>query len=128
MPVTRTLKPGQPGTRRFQACWGDKLVAVRYRRSANTVYTTIEIIVDEREQPRPGVSLNAVHADRRAAMVAVRIAYEEHVLRNAAKRNHARWDKTHKVWLMPRGTAVALGLQDRVVEGLAEQCTESELW
>lgn len=128
MDVIRTLKPGQPGTRRFQDHWGDQLVAVRYRRSARSNFTTIEIIVDERQQPEPGVSLNAVHAYRRQRVVAVKVAWEEVAIRAALKRNQARWSKDHKVWLLSYSAAVALGLRDRIVEGLAERCPEIELF
>jgi len=127
MEVIRTLRPGQPGTRRFQNHWGDKLVAVRYRREQRTVYTTIEVIVDERDQPDPGVSMNAVHAYRREQIVAVRIAYEEHAVRDAAKRSGGRWSPDNKVWLLSYSTAVALGLRDRVIEGMAEKCSELAL-
>lgn len=76
MEVVRTIKPGQPGTRRFQKHWGDNLVAVR----------------------------------------------------TSAKNNRARWSADHKVWLMPSGTAVALGVSGRVIEGLAERCNDVEMY
>lgn len=128
MQVIRTIQPGQPGSRRFQKHWGDSLVAVRYRRNNRKLITTIEIIVDERVQSEPPISLNAVHAHQRRKMVAVRIAYEESSLRNAAKANRARWSVEQKVWVMPYSTAVALGLQSRVVEGLAEKCADVEMY
>ena len=88
MAVIRTLKPG---SRKFQKYWGDKHVAVRYRRSKRKLYTTIEIVVDEREQPHSDVSLNAVHSFKRRQFVARPIAFEENVLRAAAKRSGAKW-------------------------------------
>ena len=128
MEVIRTIKPGMPGSRRFQKHWGENLVAVRYRREANKLYTTIEIVVDEREQSRPNISLNAVHTFKRRQLVAVPIAFGEGVLRAAAKQNHAKWSAVKKVWVMPYTTAVALGIQNRVIEGLAERCTDVELF
>jgi hypothetical protein len=52
MDVIRTIKPGRPGSIRFYQGWGEKLVAVRYRRDTekNKIYTTLELIVDGREQ------------------------------------------------------------------------------
>ena len=74
MEVIRTIKPGMPGSRRFQKHWGENLVAVRYRRSANKLYTMIEISVDERDQSHLQISLNAVHSFRRGQLVAIPIA------------------------------------------------------
>jgi hypothetical protein len=128
MEVIRTIKPGMPGSRRFQKHWGENLIAVRYRRDANKLYTTIEIVVDEREQARHPISLNSVHTFKRRQLVAIPIAFEEGTLRAAAKRNHAMWSVSRKVWVMPYSTAVALGLQNRVIEGLAERCTDVELF
>lgn len=60
---------------------------------------------------------NALHAFRRQQLVAIPIAYEEIALRAAAKRGGA----------MPYLTAVALGIQNRVIEGLAEKCSDVEM-
>lgn len=128
MEVIRTIKPGMPGSRRFQKHWGENLVAVRYRRGGNKLYTTIEIVVDEREQSHPTISLNAVHSFKRHQFVAIPIAYEEAELRAAAKRNRAMWSAEKKVWIMSYGTAVALGVHNRVVEGLAEKCSDVEMY
>ncbi|CAA0080307.1 Uncharacterised protein [Halioglobus japonicus] len=96
MEVIRTIKPGMPGSRQFQKHWGDNLVAVRYRRNRSKLYTTIEIVVDEREQSHPDISLNAVHSFRRRQLVALPIAFE--------------------------------GVYNWVVEGLAEKCTDVEIF
>ena len=68
-----------PGSQQFQQHWGDNLVAVRDRRSKSKFYTTIEIVVDEREQPHPNVSLNAVHSFKRRQIVALPSAFEKDV-------------------------------------------------
>ncbi|MCB1689026.1 MAG: hypothetical protein KDI33_11085 [Halioglobus sp.] len=128
MEVIRTIRPGLPGTRRFQKHWGDNLIAVRYRRDARKLYTTIEIVVDERDQPPSGVSLNGVHAFKRRQLVAIPIAFEERALRAVAKQNKAMWSVRKKVWVMPYNTAVALGVQNRIIEGLAEKCADVELF
>jgi hypothetical protein len=36
----------------------------------------------------------------------------------------ARWSKMKKVWLMRYQTAVVLGIQDRIVQGLAEESAD----
>jgi hypothetical protein len=128
MDVIRTIRPGMPGSRRFQKHWGENLVAVRYRRDEQKVYTTIEIIVDEREQSDPRISLNSVHAFKRQQIIAVVIAFDERTLRAKAIQAGAQWSAKAKAWLMTYNTAVALGLQHRIVEGLAEKCTDVELF
>ncbi len=129
MEVMRTLRPGDPGTKRLYAHWGDKLIAVRYRRNTQTkkIITTIEIVIDEREQPPTGVSMISALAYRRQQVVAVPIAWEEHELRKNVKQIGARWSKQQKVWLMKHQNAVTLGLQDRIIEGLAEKCTDVDI-
>jgi hypothetical protein len=126
MDVIRTIKPGKPGSVRFYRRWREKLVAVRYRHDArnNKIYTTIEIIVDEREQAPPDISLVSAHAYQRQQPVALPIAWEEHELRARAKQMGARWSRLRKVWLMRYQTAVVLGIRDRIVPGLAEECTD----
>ncbi len=129
MDVIRTIRPGKPGSARFLQHWGDRLVAVRYRKDAAThkLYTTIEIIVDEREQAPEGVSLTHQHAARRNEIVAVPIGYDELELRSQVKQQGARWSREKRVWLMRYDVAVVLGVQNRVIEGLAEQCTDVDI-
>lgn len=45
------LKPGQRGTKKLQAMYGDRLICVRYRYDAEhgRRLKTIELIVDEKE-------------------------------------------------------------------------------
>ena len=51
MNIIKTFRPGDDGTKRYTDKYGQQLCAVRYRRSPcqKTVYTTVEIIVAERE-------------------------------------------------------------------------------
>lgn len=84
--------------------------------------------MDKREQARHPISLNSVHTFKRRQLVAIPIAFEEGTLRAATKRNHAMWRVSRKVWVMPYSTAVALGLQNRVIEGLAQTRTDVELF
>ncbi len=50
MEVIKKLSPGAPGTKKLIRLFGDTLVCVRYRvnRQTNTRYTTVELIVEER--------------------------------------------------------------------------------
>jgi 2'-5' RNA ligase len=90
--VIRTIRPGKPGSTRFLQHWGDRLVAVRYRKDneAGKLYTTIEIIVDERELPPEGVRFSQHRTVRRNTVVAGPIHYEEYDLRMQAKQYGAR--------------------------------------
>ncbi|MCR9105430.1 MAG: hypothetical protein NXI15_09080 [Gammaproteobacteria bacterium] len=129
MDVTRTIKPGQPGSKRFQRHWGDRLVAVRYRqdRARREIYTTIEIIVDTRDIPPENVSLNAVQAYKKQQPVAVTINWDEVALRQAAKKLGARWSQQQRVWVMRYSAAETLALQSRVTPGLAERCADVDI-
>ncbi len=51
MRVLLHLKPGQKGTKKLSAQYGDRLVCVRYRYDAqrNKRFKTIELIVEERD-------------------------------------------------------------------------------
>ena len=36
----------------------------------------------------------------------------------------ARWSQMKKVWIMRYQTAVVLGIRDRIVQGLVEECID----
>jgi hypothetical protein len=65
-----------------------------------------------------------LHAHRRQQPVAAAIDWGEHELRTRAKHRDARWTQLKKVSLMNYGTAVALGVTDRIVDGLVEECID----
>ncbi|WP_298816136.1 hypothetical protein [Chloroflexus sp.] len=57
------LKPGQRGTKKLQALYGDRLVCVRYRYDAESGrrLKTIELIVEEKQwSPRAQSEQNAL--------------------------------------------------------------------
>ena len=129
MDVIKTIKPGEPGSRRFIGKYGDDLVNVRYRKapSGDTIYTTIEIIVDRR-QYAPNINHRTVNSLRNKEAVAVTIAYQETELRQQAKSEGALWSRKQKVWVMWYSQAVKLGIANRIVANLAEECTDIELY
>lgn len=126
MEVIKTIKPGRSGTKRFSQRYGDRLCAVRYRTSecGQKIYTTVEIIVDERSKPQPRISERAYQIRKGQEPVALKISYEEIDLRQLAKNAGARWSKTAKAWITRRHIAISLGLADRIVEGLVDRCTD----
>jgi hypothetical protein len=109
-----TLRPGDPGTKRYVEKHGDRLVAVRYRydEEASKRYTTVEIVVDE----RPWAAAPVVRDPDR--LVGLRIEYGEESLRRAVRAAGGRWDPEVRLWWIPIHCAVQLGLESRIVRRL----------
>ncbi|SEA22005.1 hypothetical protein [Microbulbifer marinus] len=126
MQVIKTMRPGQPGARRFERRFGRRLCAVRYRESpcGKKILTTVELIIDERTKPAPGVSHTALHANRNAEAVALSVGREETAMQQLIKQAGGRWSRTGKAWVLLRETAVTLGLRHRIVENLIESCRD----
>ena len=110
--ISKKLAPGQPGTKRYQRQFGDALVCVRYRINPKTArrYTTVEIVVDEKQLPgfpAPGGTTDET-------LVALAITYGETELRQRVKQAGARWDQNRKAWIVPYRIARQLGLHGRI--------------
>lgn len=127
MTVVKTIRPNEPGAKRYFDEWGEKLVAVRYRKSEQDglCHTTIEIIVETRGTElgssagaRPNLNQN------KNGIVAIRIKFEEKALRERLKRAGALWSQHQKLWLVRYKTVSALGLTGRIVAGAAENCKD----
>ena len=105
-PVRHTLRPGQRGTRRYVAEYGERLVCVRYRFDARRQQrvTTVEIVVDR-----------AASAPRPSTEIGVRVAWGEADVARRVKRAGGTWDGHLKLWRLPAGDARRLGLEDRIV-------------
>jgi hypothetical protein len=114
METRTTLRPGQKGTRKLAARFGERLVCVRYRYDAQAGrrYTTVELVVSSGPwRPKPRLPRR-----RDDDIVAVRIAYREADLRERAKRLGAVWRPAQKLWELSWLDAKRLGLSDRVVD------------
>ena len=113
METRLTLRPGQHGTRKLVARYGERLLRVRYLYDAKggRRLKTVELIVESVAwQPR------ARRMRRRDdEVVAVRIAYHEAELRERAKRLGAVWRPAQKLWEIQWGDAKKLGISERVV-------------
>jgi len=118
--VLQTLKPGQPGTKKLAARFGDRLLSVRHRADVDRGlrYTTVELIIDEaplaRRVRRPRAPSTPTDPN---PMVGVRIFFRESDVRERAKAAGAIWRPRHKLWEMDWRTARSLGLANRVVCG-----------
>ena len=126
MKVIKTMRPQDRGARRFIDRYGKRLCAVRYRSSdcGTRVFTTVEVIVDERPRTPQGMDLNALHAHRMQQAVALRIAFNETEIRQAIKAVGGKWSRQVQAWITTRDKAVVLGLSHRIEEGLAEACRD----
>lgn len=105
--VTRSLRPGQPGTLKLMRLYGRGLVCVRYREDARgqTRFTTVEIVVDQSPTVRR-------LTDR--SILWVRLAWGEAELASRAKAMGARWDPAVRLWKMSYKAVKALNLRSRV--------------
>ena len=106
------LKPGQKGTKRLLAQYGDRLICVRYRYDPNRKkrLKTVELLVEETDWRPPGPP----YADDQ--VVGVRIAFDEAAVRERAKQAGGRWNPDRRVWELRYRDAVALKLATRIVK------------
>jgi hypothetical protein len=107
----RKLQPGQAGTKKLLAEYGERLVCVRYRydRENKRRIKTVELVIAEGPwQPRPAkIPANA--------MMHLRITYGEVVLRNLVKAAGGKWNRDQQAWELPYHEVVRLGLAERIV-------------
>lgn len=116
METRLTLRPGQNGTRKLAARFGERLVCVRYRydEQRRKRYTTVELIVAEADWTPRARSPRATRSpdDR----VYVRVAWREEGLRAKLKALGALWRPRFRLWELPWGAVRALEIEDRVVQ------------
>jgi hypothetical protein len=113
METRLSLAPGQNGTKKLLARYGERLVCVRYRYDAarKVRHKTMELIVEtipwapNRRNPRREPE----------DMVSVRIEFSETALREQIKAVGAIWRPKHRLWEVDWKTVRELGLQTRVV-------------
>ena len=116
MEVTRKIKPGENGSKRYLRAYGDRLICVRYRndRANRKNLVTVELIVAEHPQPSGHHELfNAMypHPNR---WVMVRIGYQEKQLQQAIKQRGGKWIKSKQLWGLPYRVVQELKLEDRM--------------
>ncbi|OGA42592.1 MAG: hypothetical protein A3G24_23225 [Betaproteobacteria bacterium RIFCSPLOWO2_12_FULL_62_13] len=113
METRLSLAPGQNGTKKLLARYGDRLVRVRYRYDPKhgVRHKTVELIVETMPwNPKTRHPRREPHD-----MVAVRIGYSETVLRERIKDAGGIWRARQRLWEVDWKTARDLGLQSRVV-------------
>ena len=113
METRLSLAPGQNGTKKLVATYGERLVCVRYRYDLQRKlrHKTVELIVET----MPWVPRGRHPRREPHDMVAVRIAYAETELRERIKAAGAIWRPRQKLWEVDWKTVRDLALQSRVV-------------
>jgi len=113
METRLSLAPGQNGTKKLLATYGERLLRLRYRYDAarGVRHKTVELIVETiKWKPRRRNARRELQD-----MVAVRFAFPETELRERIKAAGAIWRPRHRLWEVDWKTVVELGLQGRVV-------------
>ncbi len=104
--VARRIAPDRDGAKKLALRYGEQLVCVRHRlNSTGTVrFTTVELLVEQTPVVPTGTRL-----------VAVRLEPGDRPTRSLLLSCGAQWDKSRKVWMVPRRVVKTFGLLDRVV-------------
>ena len=110
--VRLRLKPGQKGTKRLLAQYGNRLICVRYRYDAQQKkrFKTVELLVAERdwEPSTPPVAPDQI--------VELRVAFAEVAVRERVKQAGGTWNPERRVWQLRYDSVVALGLNRRIAK------------
>lgn len=104
--IAKRIRPNRNGAKRFALRYGDQLVCVRHRLSADSTirYTTVELVIEQTPVVPAG--------DR---LIALRLNPRDQFTRSLLLASGGRWDDTAKQWLVARKVAKSLGLLDKIV-------------
>lgn len=121
MLVRTVRKPGDPGTLKLVAKYGDRLLNVRYRYdpAKGKRYKTVELIVAEEDwqppaEPRDDIT-PPVPAPGYTPRVPLRIHYSEKELQQKVKAIGGIWNAAEKLWYAPEAYVQRIGLEGRIV-------------
>ena len=108
MEISKTMQPGEMGTKQLLNKYGNSLVCVRYRtdKIAQKRYTTVELIINEKD----------IYIAKNELYCWVKINYNETELRQQAKNMGAKWHTNEKLWEMDYQTAKSLNLHKRIIK------------
>jgi hypothetical protein len=110
MHTQAALQPGQTGSKKLMAQYGEPLVCMRYRDDVTRQQrlTTVEWIAEETPwHPVRGVS-------KGAEVVGIRVDVQEVSLRNQVNQEGGRWNPTQRLRELRHDQALKLGLKDRI--------------
>ena len=106
----KILKPGKPGTKKYEREFGDKLIYIRhkYNEFQNKKIVTVEIVVDT----------NDWYPDSKRIphnkIMNIHVGYNEKHIRKMIKEAGAKWNPKKQVWQLPYNQIDALGLTGRI--------------
>lgn len=122
MKVKAIYRPGQKGTRKLVAEYGNKLVCVRYRYDYQKLkkYKTIELIIDEQAwtppEPHPDEEKPRMMDVVLNRQVGVRIGINERDLQQKIRMIGGVWSRQDRVWYASEENIRRIGLGERIVE------------
>ena len=105
------IHPGQKGTKRLLAVYGDALVCVRYRydEASRTRIKTVELVVEEISWEPPA------HKFTDSDIVPVRIGFAEKDLIKRANAVNGKWDPKVKLWFIRYGKIRGTSMEKHIV-------------
>ncbi|ABB33020.2 hypothetical protein GeomeDRAFT_3302 [Geobacter metallireducens RCH3] len=105
------LKPGQKGTKKLLAQYGDSLVCVRYRYDVEKrkQVKTVELIVSETDWTPPPPKYPE------SALVPLRVGVTEKALQEQVRVLGGRWDRAQQVWFVRYGCIAGTKLEKLIV-------------
>ncbi len=124
MEIRTVRRPGERGTQKLVAQYGERLVCIRYRydQAKKKRYKTIELIVAQEDwrppEPHPQEERAKQIAPRHfyTRRVGIRIEYHEADLRRQIKAVGGMWDPSERLWFIPEEEVRRLGLVQRVAK------------
>lgn len=124
MRITKTLRPGQKGTKELLSRFGRSLLCVRYRYDEDSQehLKTVELVVQRRSRDGNASCDGSRKAESRdqcvaGRKVALRIGWRERDLQRRVKSGGGQWDPDRRVWIVGREVVERLDLLSRVVGG-----------
>lgn len=117
MEVIKTLRPGDSGTKKLTARYGDRLVCVRYRKDGKHQrrFTTIELIVEDGSgQQKKSYSLSP---EERALSVGLFISSDDNSSLKQVLDAGGVYDEHADLWRLPLAKVVQLGMLEHLREG-----------
>ena len=108
MKTRLNLKPGQRGTKKLCAKYGDTLVCVRYRYDdiKKKRYKTVELIIDEVDWEPESRTRNAS-----TRIVAIRVDPSEIKIKDEG----GKWNRHKRRWEAGYDDVIRMGLNERIV-------------
>ena len=117
--IEKTVKkvlPGQPGTKKLMKKYGEQLVCLRYKYDSKRGHKlkTVELVIEEMPWHK---SPRKIPANKNVFLT---VAYGEIHLGRLVRNAGGRWHKDKKLWELPYGEAIALGLEERIVSEIPD--------